>query len=405
MKKSFLIIFGLIIIFRIFLISLPSFKIDMVDWQAWASRLLTVGPSNFYNVNFFTDYLPGYLYILLLKASFFKLVFPKLSLFSLEFDHFIKFINTVFDMATAFYIYKIITRYNRKWAYIGSLIYLSNPASIFNTSVWGQVDSLVSLLVIYSSYQLIELKKFSSWSITTALGFLVKPQSLVILPILFFKYLKEPKRYYFFIFLFLILPIALIISLPFFIKDPLFGLLHLLIKSSNQYPYTSVNAFNLWSFVGMWISDLIGYPSYYILGIIFYGISILMIGLPFIRLNPKNSTVYFALALSILAFFLFPTRIHERYLLPFFAFFAITVCIYRSLKLLIIYLVLSLIQLANLWYVYFYYNYVYGGNIHIPWLFQTLQSNYNLLSITALILFAYLVVNFYQSIENEEIKN
>src|SRR3990167_3062473 len=50
----------LILLIRIFLLTQPSFKIDMNDWQAWAARLVDVGPLKFYTSNFFADYLPFY---------------------------------------------------------------------------------------------------------------------------------------------------------------------------------------------------------------------------------------------------------------------------------------------------------------------------------------------------------
>ena len=58
----FLVIGGLTI--RLVLANVPGFKIDTDDWFAWALRLDEVGFSKFYSNQVFSDYTPGYMYIL-----------------------------------------------------------------------------------------------------------------------------------------------------------------------------------------------------------------------------------------------------------------------------------------------------------------------------------------------------
>src|SRR5260221_10831792 len=68
MKKKFwlYILVFLAIILRVILASLPSFKIDADSFFAWALRLADLGPTHFYSKDVFTDYTPGYLYVLFL---------------------------------------------------------------------------------------------------------------------------------------------------------------------------------------------------------------------------------------------------------------------------------------------------------------------------------------------------
>src|SRR5260221_5362249 len=57
-----LITLGLII--RLFSALIPGFKTDINAFYLWALRLNDLGLSNFYSKEVFTDYIPGYLYVL-----------------------------------------------------------------------------------------------------------------------------------------------------------------------------------------------------------------------------------------------------------------------------------------------------------------------------------------------------
>ncbi|MEX0596819.1 MAG: hypothetical protein WD512_09980, partial [Candidatus Paceibacterota bacterium] len=50
------------LIFRLFITPYGSFPIDFNDWIAWSNRLYEIDFSKFYEA--WSDYLPGYLYVL-----------------------------------------------------------------------------------------------------------------------------------------------------------------------------------------------------------------------------------------------------------------------------------------------------------------------------------------------------
>jgi len=239
---------------RVFLILLPSFKIDMNDWQAWSGRLVEVTPLHFYSPTYFSDYFPGYLYMLWFLGASFNFLFPHASIFSLGFEFYLKIFTNIFDIATAYYIYKIISNYRKNLGLLSAVFYLANPALAFNSSSWGQVDGILTFFLICAAYYLIELKKAYHFSFALALSILVKPQGLAVFPVMLsflitnFKFSK--------IFSLLLIPFLLIfLSLPFFLKDPILGLFHLFQKSASTYPYTSMFSYNFWSFAGWWVSD------------------------------------------------------------------------------------------------------------------------------------------------------
>lgn len=389
----------LIIIIRLFLIALPSFRIDMNSWQAWSARLVEVTPLHFYAPNYFADYFPGYLYMLWFLGKSFNFLFPHFSIFSLNFEFYLKLFTNIFDLTTAYYIYKIVSKYQKQLGLTAVLFYLGNPALAFNSSVWGQVDGILAFLLVYSAYNLLELRKVSHFNISLALSILTKPQGLAIFPIMLI-YLFANFNYKKYLSLLLIPILLILLSLPFFLRDPILGLFHLFQKSTNIYPYTSMFSYNLWSFAGWWVPDsntVLSIP-YKFWGVIIYFASLVIILVPlFFRKNYKNNfLVYFASALAILTFFLFLTRIHQRYLFPFFAFLLIVSFIKNSMKLKIIYVLLSLIHFINLWYVYYYYNYVYPDPTFSPVaIFKFLSTNYNLFTLFNLIGLGYLILIYY----------
>lgn len=401
LKKYSLALLVSVVIIRLILVLLPSFKIDMTDWQAWSARIAEVTPLHFYNPNYFADYFPGYLYMLWFLGKSFNLVFPHLSIFSLEFELYLKLFTNLFDLGTAYYIYKIVYRYQYKFALIAPIFYLANPALIFNSSVWGQVDGILTFFLVYSAYCLIELKKAYRFNFFSALSIIVKPQGLAIFPVMIIYLLSNFnfKKYFSLI---LIPTLLILLSLPFFSKDPILGLFHLFQKSASTYPYTSMFSYNFWSFAGWWISDSTKFLdlTFQVWGVVFYLTALIFILLPLIfRRNKDNFFIYFALALTSFAFFLFLTRIHQRYLFPFFSFLLITAFIKNSLQLKIIYFTLSLIHFINLWYVYYYYNYVYSNpNFSSLFIYQFLSKNYNLFTLLNLFGFGLLVLIYYRHI-------
>lgn len=400
--KNKIILFAifLTISLRIVAAFLPGFKIDITDWQAWTQNITTVGLSKFYSPNYFADYFPGYLYILWVIGKIYQIVAPHSTFFSFQYEFILKTISLLFDLITSIYIYKIIRNYNESFAKFSIFLYLLNPALALNSSVWGQVDGISTFFLVASSYYLIELKNPLKFALFSALAILTKPQSLVALPLLFIRLIKSHSVKFIAIVLMTLLTIPIILSWPFFPNNPLLGLVGLFQKSTSVYPYTSLFAFNFWSLIGWWKSDSISWLSYsyQVWGFVLYGIALIVILAPLILSSKKDPhLIYLGTALSFLAFFLFPTRIHERYLFPFFSFFLIAAFIKRSVLLIVIYVFLSLVYFINLWYVYFYYNIIYNNpNYSSFTLFDLIDKNYYLLSLLTLFIFAILLFIYYK---------
>ncbi|EKE13101.1 MAG: dolichyl-phosphate-mannose-protein mannosyltransferase family protein [uncultured bacterium] len=331
----YLLLFALIL--RIPLSFFGTLELDQNTFIAWSSDLAKNGFKNFYNG--WSDYLPGYLYFLwgLGKVNLLN-IFPEVLLYKIP--------GILADLATGFLIYEIIKKYkNEKWGLIAAAIYVFNPAIIANSTFWGQVDSLTSLASIAAVYLL--SRNYVLSAAVLAAGTLIKPQAAFIMPIIFILMLKEKWKFSkILIYLTSGLIVFILGFVPFAKGDLIPFVLDRLTLSANQYPYTSVNAFNFWGLFGFWRPDNIylqfgGYLVVLLTTVLFS-----------LKYAKKKLAVYYLLTFVFAASFMYFTRMHERHLLPLLAPLAIVSV--DNPALLLVYLGYSLIYFANLVYSYFW---------------------------------------------------
>lgn len=321
---------------RIVLSGFGTLTLDQNTFIAWSNILVEKGFSRFYEG--WSDYLPGYLYILWFLGKVKEVIpIPTVLLY--------KSPAIISDVLTGLLIYKIVEKIkDRRWGLITSSLYLFNPGVLANSTFWGQVDSLTSLFSLASIYFLSSNFVFSS--ILIAIGTLVKPQAAFVFPLLLLIMVRDKwKITKIIIYLVAGLSVFALSFLPFSNAKNIFPfIIERLGVTFNQYPYTSVNAFNFWGLLGFWKPDdrgrLLG------LGIILT----LMIPVA-TNLWRKKISRYFAASLVFAMTFLFMTRMHERHLFTTFAPLAVAVGT-SNLGLLIPYLGFSGTYIANLYYSY-----------------------------------------------------
>lgn len=331
------------LIFRFAISFVGTLSLDQGTFVAWSNMLVKDGLRNFYNS--WSDYLPGYLYILWILGRIHLSILPQVFLYKLP--------ANLADIFTGILIYKILKKSkNEKWGLIGAAIYLFNPAIFANSSLWGQVDSLTALLSIFAIYTLSGAGELPSSiylsSISLAFGTLIKPQTAFIFPVLLFLMIKNKWKWQK-IFTYSLIGLLIFICgfVPFWNHGTLFAFIYERLGiSANQYPYTSVNAFNFWGLLGFWQKDNLIYQ----LGGYFFVFCITVITIIiFIRKNKRNAE-YTLTSFVFAASFMFFTRMHERHLLPVFAPLAIAAV--ENPVLLIPYVGFSLTYIANLYYSY-----------------------------------------------------
>ncbi|MEK7526060.1 MAG: glycosyltransferase family 39 protein [Patescibacteria group bacterium] len=324
---------------RLLLASFGTLFLDQNTFIAWSDRLVNIGFGNFYDA--WSDYLPGYLYVLWVLAKIKHLIpIDPIVLYKLP--------AVLADILTGFFIFKIVKqKKGSKWAIVVSSLYTFNPAIFANSSLWGQVDSLTALFSVMAIY-------FTStnWllsAIFLALGALVKPQAGFVAIVILFIMLKNKWKAWK-ITTYILVAAGTFVSgfLPFAAgRNILSFILERLAATANQYPYTSINAFNFWGVVGFWRPDNAGVVSLQLIGILLaVWVSVLPVLILIVKKKDEQGFVYRLLAILLLSSFVFLTRMHERHLMPALAPLAVSVAFIPSL--IIPYIGLSVIYLANL---------------------------------------------------------
>ena len=293
-------ILGLGLALRLVLANFGTLALDQNTFIAWSGNLITGGLKNFYNG--WSDYLPGYLYVLWLlgKINSLKIIDPGI-LYKLP--------AILFDIATGLLIYQIIKNIkDKKWALIGSAVYIFNPAIFANSALWGQVDTITAFFSVLAVY----LAGRGSLASAAALGLgtLVKPQAAFTAPVVLLLMIRD-KWSYSKILTYGIIGLSVFV-LGFVPFNNIGNIAEFVVArigvTINQYPYTSVNAFNFWGLQGFWKPDLT-------LGLT-YIIPVLALVFTYLKTRKQEHGEYLWLTVALATSFMFTTRMHERHLLP-----------------------------------------------------------------------------------------
>jgi dolichyl-phosphate-mannose--protein O-mannosyl transferase len=340
-----------------------GFGVDIGDFSSWGQRLAQTGPGAFYEQGYFSDYPPGYLYVLWLLGSIGSWLQPVVGIDITP--GLVKIPPILADAGVAWLLFVIGRRFlgrfvgDRVGERIGvaaAALYLFNPGVIFDSAVWGQVDSVGTLVVLASIYFLAR-----GWTevaaATAALALLVKFQFAFIIPVVLLVGLKrhlagrsadpeqDGRRDLLRILtslatglgttVLLIAPFGLSIWSPGGANASLLGKF---LEAAGTYKGLTINAFNLWMnpFSGLagtlqWGDDqgvvlMIGSfaVTWQVVGMtLFFAVAAVALWLAWRR----DDTVGILVASLVLAvaFFALPTRVHERYLFPALALGALLV--------------------------------------------------------------------------------
>lgn len=273
----------------------------------------------------------------------------------LNLDVLLKLAANISDLLIGITLYKIIKeKLNKRIASIAAALYIFNPAIIFNSAIWGQYDSFAILFLVLCIYFLINKNSPVISSIFFSIAWSIKPQTIQLAPFMFLFFLRNFKFVQWSYSLMAFLITTIIIFLPFFPNNPIYGIYYVNTGSINLFNCTTCNALNFWGIFGNWQNDMnlfLGIPM------LNWGLILLLISLLIIFIKQsKGNMLYLTLSLSMLAFFMFLTRMHERYISYFLPLLLISVVLLKSKILAGFYLFFSLIFLLNLYIPYAYYN-------------------------------------------------
>jgi dolichyl-phosphate-mannose--protein O-mannosyl transferase/Gpi18-like mannosyltransferase len=325
-----LLFFGLLL--RLFFIKDAGFSTDVSTFEAWTISLLDHGLANFYGASGFTDYPPGYFYILAVVGHVwapFRAGDAGFGLLAIM----VKMPAILADIGVGALIYAIAKRFaSDRMAILASACYVLNPAVIYISANWGQVDAIAGGLALLAAFFLLksddEVGTYSiyiplAW-VTLAYSLLIKPQAAIVAPIFIaFAFVNPEMRSKRVISTIIGLACAGLFTLllvePFHPSSPIAALLWLLQRDqigSSVYPYNTVNAFNLWAIKGpFWQPDsqlIVGIPQY-IWGLVLVIAALILIIWRYVT-DRTPSGLLESCSLALIAFFILATRMHERYI-------------------------------------------------------------------------------------------
>jgi Gpi18-like mannosyltransferase len=315
----------------------------MSAWLAWAYRLGDLGFEKFYSDAVWTQYTPGYLYYLWFIG--------KLGLVN---ELMIKVPIIIADMAAAILMWKVISKTNQRLANAAFFLYVLNPIAILDGSIWGQIDGLLSLFMFYSIYLLVEKRSgWVSWG-AMAIALLLKPQAVAILPVLALVTIAREGWKRMMVGGLFAAFIVILGFMPFYPHNTLSGMSDLIHKMGQSYPYTSLYAMNIWTYVGTWVEDSKLYMgiTYFAWGSILMATGYLLMILRYLKYFKNGKTIYLICGLACMLFYLFPTRVHERYMFPALIFLMTYAGEHKNKPMGIMLLLLSISYSLNLYLPY-----------------------------------------------------
>ena len=303
------LVIGLVIfagvVARLLVARSPGFPSDVGTFMAWAERLAEIGPGRFYEPGYFSDYPPGFLYVLWLLGAAFDGDLLRAA---------VKTVSIPADIALAILLARLVWQHaGRGAAIVAAALWSLQPAPIFAGPYWGQVDA-VGTLPFLAALLAAGARRWVLAGALAGLAMMIKPQFTLALGVVLVAaatlYIRDRDWRPGVRAASAAAVTAIALALPFGLGvGPFVALIR---SASETYPYTSLYAFNIWAVVGdFWKPD----DAYVVIG----GVLLVVgLGASVIPLWWRRDTAALLAvgAAAAMAFYFLPTRAHERYLFP-----------------------------------------------------------------------------------------
>ena len=320
---------GILLRLIIAYVALPpdaGFAADLNSFRSWASELGTRGPWGFYNRGIFVDYLPGYMWILWALSEIGALFTG-----STDPGALIKLPAILADGLLVFATARLAVDLGapRRGQLLAAVAMAAGPMIWLDSAVWGQVDSIGTAALLFSLSALVRGKTVRG-AILAALAAVLKPQFGILIPIvgvLAFVRARSARDPWAFVVSGLAGAATIALAaLPFGLTLP--DVVAKVVEAAGGYPYLSVNAWNPWALISVggravvdatgWASDIDPLPLIGAPGVAIGSAAIAAAILAAMRYVRSDTAIRTITAVTILAiaFFVLPTRVHERYLFP-----------------------------------------------------------------------------------------
>ncbi|MEN6340282.1 MAG: glycosyltransferase 87 family protein, partial [Clostridiaceae bacterium] len=300
---------------------------DINCFMAWGNMVLD-GTSNFYTSGAFTDYPPGYMYVCGALSWVCKVL--GISYGSTGMALLFKLPSTAADLVGTYLLYKIAKHYgaSETVSLIVAGIFAFCPVLAFVSGAWGQIDSILALLLVIVILLLQKDKRILAGAVY-GLAILCKPQALMLGPLLAVAFIADivdakqnwPKRLLeTFLAVAAAFAVLIVLSLPFKGTQNWYWLAVKYATTASSYNYMSIEAFNLGSLLG---------GNWKTADTLIFGVPFKTIGMIGIALSTAFSAVLYVLgrkrgagalflsgAVGAILIFCLGHYMHERYMLP-----------------------------------------------------------------------------------------
>ncbi len=256
-----LILLASLIVHYVLSLKISGYPVDINCFLSWGATMAAHGPSGFYSSTSFCDYPPAYMLVLGLNQIITRLftgigggAMPAwISAIAI-----LKFVPCLCDLALAFLIDRTARKqgFDTARASLFAFLLAFNPVLLLNSAAWGQVDSVLTLLLVLVALFAISGK----WHLVMPcfmLAVLVKPQALMLgilglsaIVIAWIHGDRETRRRML-IGVGLALLTAVIIILPFGVNQKPGWLIAKYTDTLSSYAYATVNTANLYYLFGL----------------------------------------------------------------------------------------------------------------------------------------------------------
>ncbi|MCX7749828.1 MAG: hypothetical protein N2645_23510 [Clostridia bacterium] len=402
-RDIFIIVSLALVAIRLLLSLVPQSKIDPGCYMAWATYLNSNDFDNFYKDFHYAIYGPVYLFLMWLsgKIGGFLSITNNVE----SFGYLLKMWYVLFDLIGGYLIFKIGKKYKKEWlGLVLAIFYVLNPGVFVNSSVWGQLDTIIATMMLAAIY-LINVRQSLLAVTVLMLAIMTKPQAGAVVPVLAIMFFAQfpwnkfaSDKAGFFKTAFIRTGLAAVICIlvytvtfyPFYNQslspkstldakqvefrdmskastltktaDFFTWLPKRYLSGVEQYPYATANAFNFWFIAGGQTAHYDGpflgstYKTFgtLLLALIILLTTLFMIFEFFIKKRKRVLSLYFISYFLTTAYVAFYTAVHERYLLPAVIFS--TICIFWDKRFWIVTFLVSLCTFLNQFYIYYRIN-------------------------------------------------
>lgn len=261
------------------------------------------------------------------------------------------------EILTAYLIWLIVKKNQKKTALLAASLFLFHPAIMYTSVIHAQPDAIIMFFALLALYLLLEKKAILS-ALAMASSLLLKPQALSLMPL----YALAALQYFRFKQLLtagLIGTIYIAFAFyPFTIGRSYPWVYDYVKKLADYYLFTSVYALNIWGYEGFMLSDMRTWAGLTLKkwGLtIVYSINALVLGTVFLKkVRLHGELLYLLSIISFYTTYLFATRMGGRYLLYVLAFYPLVA--WKSKHLMISWVITSLVIMLNMTHVYNEFN-------------------------------------------------